>query len=42
MEISENLPSELDDIVDSIVGGDIAVRVISVRGIIKDHPVVAK
>jgi hypothetical protein len=42
MEISENLPSELDDIVDSIVGEDIAVRVISVKGIIKDHPVVVK
>ncbi len=42
MEISENLPSELDDIVDNIVGEDIAVRVISVKGIIKDHPVVVK
>jgi uncharacterized hydrophobic protein (TIGR00271 family) len=42
LEIPGNLPSELDDIVDSIVGEDIAVRVISVKGIIKDHPVIDK
>jgi uncharacterized hydrophobic protein (TIGR00271 family) len=42
IEISENLPSELNDIVDNIVGEDIAVRVISVKGIIKDHPVVVE
>ena len=42
LEIPEKLTSELDEIIDNIVGEDLAVRVVSVKGIIKDYPVVAK
>ncbi len=42
MEISEKLSSELDKIIDNVVGYDIAVRVVGIKGAITDYPLVDK
>jgi len=38
MEISEKLSSDLDEIIDNVVGYDIAVRVVEIKGTITDYP----